>query len=392
MEPRARLLVILFLGVLTIPLILMLGGLWIYDPLQLFHPPWGRAETVNANLRLQAAGVIRHRQFNAAIIGTSVMENMSAADAGSRLPGNFVNLSLTASDFFERARVLDYALSHKHLKTVIYSLDSVYMNTRRGYPIFPYATFEFLYDRNPLNDFRAYFNEHFLTCLAQWSVAPECVGKPVGMDRPNAWLGDAENMRRFGGLEKWCDAKNNYQIQDALGKMRVAAQAIEKGVVESLPEAVAERRVGDALRYVDEYVLDRVKKYPETRFYLVFPPYFRAQPAIWYQYRLVNWRIHAAVIHHLAAAQERLPNMRLFGFENEAFVDDIANYKDLAHYHPDLDATLLASLAAGRGMITLRDVDAYIADAAKKAREFDLPGLIRGLDACGEVARGGGNG
>jgi hypothetical protein len=43
-------------------------------------------------------------------------------------------------------------------------------------------------------------------------------------------------------------------------------------------------------------------------------------------------------------------------------------------------------------MITLRNVDAYIADAARKAREFDLPGLIRGLDACGKVATGGGNG
>ena len=385
MHRRARRLVGFYFLLAAIPLMLGFAAFYAYDPLQVYHPPWGRHQSLHGNMRLQAAGVIRRQPFDAVVLGTSMMENTSAEEASALLGGTFVNLSLTAGDFYERSIVLDDLFRRRKIRQIVYSLDHIYINSRKGYPHFPLPTFDFLYDRNPLNDIRVYLNAHFGQCLLMWSKDPSCVGSEVTLNRPNAWFGQAEYAVRFGGLANWCEARDNYQIRDAQMVIRNAVNDLSAGGVMRSSKAALDQKVSQAIQYVDDYVIRHAREHPETHFYLVFPPYFRATYAIWYQAKPIHSAVHLAVIRHLARSADELRNIDVFGFENELFVDDLANYKDLSHYRETFDSQILESIASKRHRLTGDNVENYIEIAMARGVQFDLRELNDRLAECAKL-------
>ncbi len=368
---------------LVLPLATGFVLLFLYDPLQIYHAHWSRSQTLHSNFRLQAAAIIRREPFDGLILGTSMTENTSAEEAGRLFDERMANLSITASDFIERSLILDDIFRRRQIRHVIYTLDHVYIGTRKGYSLYPLPTFDFLYDRNPLNDIRVYLNEHFAKCLLHWSGAPDCVGTAVSLDRPNAWINQTEYAVRFGGISNWCKAKDNYQIRDAYVQLRKAIDNKASGVEQTPSAEELRQRIEAAKRYVDENVLRHVRRHPETRFDFFFPPYFRATYAIWHQARPIHSAVHLAIVRYMAEQAEYLPNMRVSGFETESFPDDIANYKDLSHYTDAIDSRILAALEAETHLITRRNVEAYVGAAVDRAKAFDLDALAGLLRDCG---------
>jgi len=384
MDKRARKLVFVLIVAALGPVTALFSALFAYDPLALFHKPWGRAETLRENMRLQAAGVIRHGDFDSVILGTSIFENSSANEASRILGGRFVNLSISAGDFFERGLILRYLLERRPVRQVIYSLDFIYLNQRKGYWYYPLPTYDFLYDANPFNDIRAYLNGHFLGCLARWSEDPACVGRVAGLDRPNAWMGKPEEAERFGGLDAWCRTRGNPQIRDVYEKLSEAARAIHTGTVQ-VPEP---SQTGLAIAYIEDNLIALIKEYPETQFHLVFPPYSRAKYAIWHQYRRGDAETHLAVIRYLAEMSSRLPNLHVLGFEDQEFLDDIARYKDLDHFNPEINTLIARSIGQGVHRITPMNVENYIAEASRRAKSYRLDVMAARLTACIEPPAG----
>ncbi len=383
MPVRARRLPLMFLAAALGPLLALCAALLAYDPLQIFHAPRWRAATLHENMRWQALGVIRRQPFDSLILGTSVFENSSADEAGRLLGGRFVNLSVSAGDFFERSLILDYALRHRRIDQVVYSLDYIYLNQRIGYRVFPLPTYDYLYDGNRLNDIRVYLNRHFLACLATWSAERTCIGRVATLDRPNAWMHDPRHAARFGGIERWCAARQDDQIKDVLGKLREARFRIERaGPTRGTPQEVAVR-TARAIDYVDRHLLRLVRAHPETRFHLVFPPYYRAKFALLYQDQQIDATVHGAVVRHLAEAASSLGNLAVFGFEDQDLPDDIARYKDMDHFDPAANSMILHAIAAGTHRLRVDNVDAYLAEAARRGARYDLRALLARLSACG---------
>lgn len=378
MDKRARKLVFVLVLVALGPVAALLSALFVYDPLALFHKPWGRSETVHKNLRLQVPGVIRHGDFDSVILGTSILENSSADEASRILGGRFVNLSLSAGDFFERGLVLRRLLERRPVRQVVYSLDFIYLNQRKGYWYYPLPSYDYLYDANPFNDIRAYLNGHFLGCLLRWSHEPDCIGRKTDLDRPNAWMEEPEEAKRFGGLEAWCQARDNGQIRDVYAKLTEATHAIRAGTVETPDPA----QVARAIEYLENNLIKWVRKYPKTQFQLVFPPYSRAKLAIWYQYQLGDAETHAAVIRYLAGLSGRLPNLHVYGYEDQDFLDDIAHYKDMDHFDPGINSLITRSIERGEHRITPTNVERYIAEARRRGRAYHLDVLTARLAAC----------
>lgn len=384
MGRRDRKLVLILIVAALGPLAALFSALYAYDPLALFHKPWGRPDTVHENMRLQAAGIIRHADFDSAILGTSILENTSAREASELLGGRFVNISISAGDFFERGLILRDLLARRAVRQVIYSLDFIYLNQRKGYWYYPLPTYDFLYDRNPLNDIRAYLNGHFLDCLLHWSGRPECTGRAVGLDRPNAWMGNHDEARRFGGLDAWCQAHDNAQIRDVYAKLSEAAQAIRTGV----PHPADPAQKALAIDYVEQNLTSVIKEYPKTQFYLVFPPYSRAKFAIWHQSRPSDAATHLAVIRYLAEWASRLPNLQVIGFEDQDLPDDVARYKDIDHFDPGTNSLITQSIAQGSHRITAANVEHYLAEATRRAAAYRLDDMAERLAACIEPHAG----
>lgn len=368
---RARRSIATFFAVACALIAAVLGSFYAYDPLSIFHSPWGRPASYHDSMRLQAAGIINNVKFDSIIIGTSMMENTSADEASRLLGGRFVNLSMTASDFFERNLVLRYALRRKKIKRVIVSVDGNVFG-RSGHARLVPSSFDFLYDRNPFNDFRAYATPNFLTCLLEWSTDEHCVGRAVSLDRPNAWFQVPDQAVRFGGLDNWFRARNDWQVKAALASIAADARRVAQGERDNPSSGARREAVDVALTYVDRYLVQLAQQYPKTRFYLVFPPYSRIRFAQAWQLGSLAADQHEAVARHLAGYAGQLANLEVLGFEGERFLDDIANYKDTHHYHQGVDDLILHAIAAGTHRLLPGNVESYLGLARQRAMEFDL--------------------
>ena len=81
--------------------------LYIYVPFMFFHKPYFREQTYMTDLRASARGIIDYAEFDSVILGSSMLENTSAREAGQKLGGKWVNLSMGGAHPNVRAVVLD---------------------------------------------------------------------------------------------------------------------------------------------------------------------------------------------------------------------------------------------------------------------------------------------
>ncbi len=362
----------IFFAIIIILPLLLFSYIYYYDPMQIFHKSYITKDLhLHGNMRQQAAGIINNFEFDSIILGTSMLENTSSFEASKIVGGNFVNISLSGSNFFERNPVLSYALKNKDIKTVIYSLDStVYINLGKSNKSFPIESFDYLYDRNPFNDFNVYWNKKFFKCILEFSKKPECIGNKKTLEYPNVWFTNKGHSDRFGGLENWFKAKNNAQIKGAFSSIVDASNKIKKGEKISLDNI--ENKIKASKDYVYEYILENVNKYKNTRFILVIPPYSRMQYAQWKQYNLPSYEIHKAMIKYLVNQSETYKNLEIYGYEDKDFLDDIANYKDLSHYHQWVNSMMLESFKNRTSLLTNSNVDEYIKISEEKAKNYNI--------------------
>lgn len=360
---------IFFLTCVTL-LILFIAPIYYYDPLKLFHKPYVYEDHLDTNMRQQAVGIIKNWDFDSVILGTSMLENTSSLEANNILGGTFINISIGGSDFYERKIILNYLVKNKNINKIIYSLDSYYLNQREGHPKYNIGTFDYLYDDSIFNDFKAYLNDKYLKCIFKFSNYNRCIQKKAELDRPNAWYQSKGHSKRFGGLQNWINSKNDKQIVNAFNSIVLTSNKIKNK--EKINIDNVNLKIDKAKSYIDENILNVVAENRQTEFILVFPPYSRLTYGEWVQYDLVSWKIHEAVIRYLVLKSIEYKNIKIYGFEHMDFLDDIANYKDLGHYHHSINSSMLSWFASESGLLTNKNIDDYIDISYKKALNYDI--------------------
>ncbi len=354
--------------------------LYLYDPLKLYHKPFNEkyANRFHSNMREQAAGVIRNWDFDSIILGTSVLENSSANEASRKLGGKFVNLSLEGGNYFERQFVLSHVLKKKKIAKVIYSLDHLGVVSREGHPTFPLEKWTYLYDDNPFNDPQIYLNNKYMKCLLSFSSSEKCLGKETDLDMPNAWFRDQEHAVRFGGLDRWFQASNNFQIKEVFKIISDTIRKIKEGTIVNFRNN--DERIEQSKRYLDETILSEVLHYSDTEFILVLPPYSRIFFAIEAQYDKPMFRVFKESIRYLVTMSGQYPNLKLYGWGDHDFPDDIANYKDLFHYSEKINSWMLDAIEHKEGLLTSGNVEKYLERISEKGENYDLFELGEKID------------
>jgi len=391
MNMRKERRVVIFFGLSTLlTLLAIIVALYLYDPLQLFHRAWGHAPGIAKNMRTQAAGVIAHTPgYDSVILGTCMMENSSSEEAGRRLGGRFVNLSVADGSYYERAILLEALFRRRKVARVIYSLDVGYYYRQKRYdPRYPPEEYAFLYDRNPLNDIRAYLNSRYLFCLATFSTSEECLGRRITLDRPNAWDNEKIYRQCFGGLRHWAACRSRSKAtRSTYETIARTAARLEAG--QSLPVTdEINATIDRAKAYIDKYILHFVREEPETRFILVDPPYSRILYAIWAQDNRPKFEVYKAILSYLARQSDRYPNLEVYSFGEEAFLDNLALYKDMVHYDRSVNDWMTEAIAKKRGLLHGATVGKYLERISRKAESFDLIGLNRILRKLQEERAG----
>jgi hypothetical protein len=371
MNVKNKTLVITFITSSSLLATIFFSVLFFYDPLKIFHKPWTYKEYLQGNMRQQAAGIINNWDYDSIIIGSSMLETTSSKEASEKLGGKFVNISLSGSDYYERSIVLDYALKKKNIKKVLFSLDdSGLIHLRKGRKRFKIHTFDYLYDSNPLNDFNAYINDRYLKCLFSTSDKKKCMGRKADFDRPNTWHKSKGNSVRFGGLDNWFKAKNNKQIKGAFKKILGSIKQIELG--KTIIDTNLKQNILKSQNYIDNNLIKFVSKYSKTEFLLIIPPYSRISYAIKAQHTVSSFERYKASVKYLVSKSKKYPNLKIYGWGNHSFVDDISNYKDLGHYEYKINSWMLDAIKRKEGLLTVDNIDNHLEVFTQKALNYDL--------------------
>jgi hypothetical protein len=355
-------------------------AMYVYDPLQLFHKPLTRDDiTFHSDMRMQAAGIINNYDFDAVILGSSMLANTSTAEAQKLFGMNFFNLSIDGSSFFERDIILNYLLAKKsQIKAIIYSFDTVYISQSKEREGFPTKNFDYLYDNWQYNDMRAYLNEKYIHCLFSVSTSKQCIGSSSPDKNPSSWSHRKEHSARFGGLQYWLKNRHNQQIQESLHAIRHAINQIDP---KRLPNKTqVNQKIAHAKKYIDQYFLRYVEQSKHIDFIVIFPPYSRVKFAIMAQTQKDEYEIHKAILQYMSEKDEEFANLRVYAFEDESFLNDISLYKDLSHYQAEINRWMLAAIKYNQGRLTPAKIEAYLRHIDTANYSFDLIALQQEIE------------
>lgn len=336
------------------------------DPLQFFHPSSQLPKNLlSSNMREQAIGILRNYPHDSLILGSSMLENTSAEEASRLLKGNFINISLRGSDFSERRYLLDSAFK-QDIKNVIFSLDHFFLhcteNSKQGE-----QKWISLYGNNPLRFFKYYFTRENILNLFKVDKGLQIVNP----DMPGAWLTQPEFAQAFGGMANWAAL-----MQEPHLRITVKEEILDLPPAQSnLPKKKSAPGRTEVFAYLDKYLLEYVKKHPETNFHLVFPPYYRLVYAKWLRYEPDRFQIYLDSIRYLVENSRKYPNLYVYGFEDHDFVDSIENYADPYHYHPRINSMMLEAIR-NASKLNEKNMDAYLGFIAEKAADYDFDGFV----------------
>lgn len=367
-----------------ITILVFLTTLIIIDPLQIFHKSIINKKYLYDNMRLQSAGIINNFEFDSIILGSSMLENTSSIEASQVLGGEFINISISGACFYERDYLLSYSLKKKNIKRVVYSLDpTCYLSQAREHSELPSKDYSFLYDDYIINDIKVYFNSKFLNILLDYLKSFK-IDNHRSLEYPRAWFEIDFLKETFGGLENWLSSKHE-DTKKGLESIVGASSNIEKNQIGNFEKI--EEDIIKAKKYIDEFIISQVSKNRDTEFIMFIPPYFRANFAIMKQQSVKSYQIHKAIVEYLVKESSKYDNLKIFGFEDNDFLDDIANYMDMIHYSQEINSLMLKKFKEKDGLLTLDNVDSYIFKSEEKAKNFDLLGLSKKIKEYNEANR-----
>ena len=354
--------VLSYIKILVSILLVFFGVIYVSDPYRLFHNHWMHSGKIYNNFRIQNYSIAKYYDFDGVIMGTSMMENMSGKLAGERLGGNWANLSMSAATYLEKATVLKHVMHYRDIRHVIISLDMKFESANAVNNTFDMD----LYVGRDTNlvKLRQYTNRKALRCIF---LGRRCNLLDGDLDRPNAWMHNKSHMRRFGGFENWLKyVHDDSQVRGAFDVLLGRVDNVE------LAASMRDFDLG-ADEIIKKLLVPLVADNPNVQFEFVIPPY----SALYWASGLDGFDRKMNIWAGIVRALDGFENARVYWMYDNALVFDVANYKDLTHYHPSVNDMMVDMIAGRRGVVDSENIDAKISEFRRKLEHFDLEFYIK---------------
>ena len=253
-------------------------------------------------------------------------QNFKTSEMDTLFGTNAIKNTFSGAGYQELSENLKRALErNENLTTVLWAMD--YNGLLRDYDWRQYDVYpDYLYDDNPLNDVSYLFNKSIFYHGVLPSITMTLSGTPsTTMDEYSSW--EAET-----GLKHVLYAYN-------------------RNALEKLSPDFGEEEQENVTQTITENVVNLVNRYPDTTFYIFYPPY-----SICYWDAL---SIHGTTLKEIAAQQVatelllECPNVKLYSFFDQ--YDVICNldyYSDPGHYDARVNSMILKWIADDTGRIT----------------------------------------
>jgi hypothetical protein len=287
----------------------------------------------------------KDRTIDTLLIGSSTAVDFTR-DQMMQIPGtrNPFNLSYEGALPADREVVTGQLLKYSHANHIILSFDYTYaLGKDESRDEFPF----YLYDHDAVDDLRM-------------------VGSTSGRSAFSALMHHGEISNGGGGVTA---AKHSEQFDDFQkpAAMRQLARDVARyrGEIDR-PTTKTCSDFSAIEQQLVPYARELSRRHIALDIYI--PPYATVTFYDW-QNGLRRGMLGDSIMQDqfltrrcLVDALDRLPGVRVFAFDNEAWItDDLANYKDTAHvYDPRIEAWLMKEMGAGTHQLTKANLDGYL--------------------------------
>ena len=348
---------IMVILITVIGLMLFAVSIIIVDPFFHYHAPLEGVAYVLDNERYQNDGIVKHFSYDAIITGTSMTQNFKTSELDKLFGVNSIKVAYSGGVYKEIDTNLRVALKYNpEIKIVIRSLDDsmLLMDKDAEYQGdngmgFDYPTY--LLDSNIFNDVNYFLNKS--TFFKTLDV----------IDNTEKGI----KMTSFDDYANWMEGQK-------FGKEIILQSYSRPNVEEPVRLELTEGEKKMVKENVQQNIVDTVKRYPDTTFYLFFPPYSI--------YCMDNWRLNCILLRNFEAQEVAIEelleckNVKIFSFYNcYDIVCNVDNYKDIAHYGEWINSEILLYMREGEYQLTKDNYKEYLEEVIEFYYNYDYDSL-----------------
>ena len=323
-------------GISVITVIILIGVMvFLVDPFFHYHKPWFGLKAVLNDKEYQCIGTLRHFDYDALIVGSSVAENNDNSWYDEAFNCKSIKAIRSYGATADLCYLLDEAFSSGNdVKKVFYNIDPSSLNADTTPTYESTGCPMYLYDHNPFNDIRYLYNKGVIFEKIPYMLV-------------NSYIVDYDENLSYNWA-KW----KNFAKEGALG-LYFRPQTIKPMMDETVYD--------DKLKGNIELLTNEVKNHPDTEFYFFFPAY----SMLWWDgiYRTGE---RDAFIHcekEMVVALLQYDNARIFCFQNdEEIITNLDNYMDSIHFSPEINKIMMDRMVSGENRMTEENYEAILDD------------------------------
>lgn len=342
---------------LFLTMLMTLGAVTIIiDPFFHYHGPLKGLQYLLNDERHQNDGIAKHFSYDAIITGTSMTQNFKASEFNQLFSCSSIKISLSGASLKEIGDQISRAVdANPNISYILLSLDGTGILADKDAMRHDMGEFPtYLYDNNLFNDVNYVFNKEVLLIRCKWVLDRTMAGeKTTSFDDYKNWM--SENL--------------------AFGAEAVAAtyqRPTEKINEQSDFTETHRIKIEQNLR---QNIISLVEKNPQIEFYIFIPPY-----SIYYWDSKLREGQLEIVLGTRQFAIELLTsydNIHLFSFDDDFnLVCDLNNYKDVHHYHEDVNSMILHCMRENRHRLTKDNYQIYCDTVREFYTTYDYDALF----------------
>lgn len=291
---------------------------WKVDPFQQYRlAPADQVRFPRALQRYINPGLAKNADYDFVITGSSLMENYDLADVNRLCSAKSINLATSAMAGFEQRKILEVALRHRAPKRVVMTLDfnSFAPPIDSSLPEITDPLPLYLYDENPLNDFR-YLISGQVTMRTLSILRGLRIGN-YSTDSNRAWSWDKEvtfsRARALNDIDPGNINRRFKQGSRSLDRMQAS---------------------------FDRNIAALIEEYPDTEFSLIFPPY---SIVVWADFaQRGQLEVSLAFKRYVFQRVGSFSNARIFDLQWDLeIIENLDLYTDIYHFNPAINRQML---------------------------------------------------
>lgn len=318
---------------------LLIGFIVWTDPCYHYHAPCFDMPVILDNAVYQTAGAAKNLEYDSAIVGTSMTENMHTSWFDEELGWNTMKLSYSGARtndlqaIFEQMDQKEGELKHVVMDINAYQLTSPAWTSYVERP-------EYLYDDKWFNDYKYVYN-HDILVLGAARLAAWITGVEDNIDTAYTW----EDPQLFG-KEQALKASEDTRLQ-LIGSRTVDEDLY--AVAGTTSDLLAERlqTCQDNL----DNILPFIEEHPETEFWIMIPPY----SMLYWEQEVLKGSLEDMIAVYAYAIKSLLSyeNVRIYYFQDEQdIITNLDNYRDSAHHSPEYNRYMFDCMKEDKNLLT----------------------------------------